>query len=502
MSVMADPITTAHRELRGADLATVREQLGREPHTPFVVVVRCTGGHPLVIRNAPIDADGDPFPTTYWLTCPEAVRAVSRVEAAGWIGRLNERVRSEPEFRDAVEVAHASYAADRAADLDDALAWGGVGGTRTGIKCLHAHYAYHLAGGDDPVGAWVAERVEPVHPEQRAGRVASIDQGTNSIRLLVLEPGATIGDPPTELARDMVITRLGRGVDETGRLDDDALARTVDVLARFCRRARAIGAERIRVGATSAVRDAENRETYAMAVRVHARAELEVVSGEQEAALSFLGATHGLDPARGPFVVQDIGGGSTEFVTGSSPGRAERAISTRMGSVRMTERHVRHDPPSPDDLSALEADVEGVLAQVSADVPVSGARTFVAVAGTATTLQAVALDLARYDPDLIHRTWLDRPNVERVVTELERMSNARRAALPVMAPGRGDVIVAGGVILLTTMRRFEVDRVLVSETDILDGLALEMLAAPTAPNATAPNATAPAAPEGDNHRVP
>ncbi|MET0801952.1 MAG: DUF501 domain-containing protein, partial [Actinomycetota bacterium] len=251
---MAEPMPTAQRELRGADLATIREQLDREPTTAFTVVARCTGGHPLVIRNAPLDAAGEPFPTTYWLTCPEAARAVSRFEAAGWIGRLNERMQLEKGFRDVVDGAHAAYAADRATDLREAVSWGGVAGTRTGIKCLHAHYAYHLAGGDDPVGAWVAERVEPVHPEQRAGRVAAIDQGTNSIRLLVLEPGATAGDLPTELARDMVITRLGRGVDETGRLDDDALARTLDVLARFCRRARALDAERIRVGATSAVR--------------------------------------------------------------------------------------------------------------------------------------------------------------------------------------------------------------------------------------------------------
>ena len=132
-----------------------------------------------------------------------------------------------------MEAAHAAYAADRAGDLAAAGEWGGVAGTRVGIKCLHAHYAYRLAGGDDPAGAWIAERIEPVHAGQRAGRVAAIDQGTNSIRLLVVEPGATPDAAATELARDMVITRLGRDVDRTGRLGDEALARTVDVLARF-----------------------------------------------------------------------------------------------------------------------------------------------------------------------------------------------------------------------------------------------------------------------------
>jgi exopolyphosphatase/guanosine-5'-triphosphate,3'-diphosphate pyrophosphatase len=475
MTPMSEPMPTAQRELRAADLEAVQEQLAREPTTPFVVVARCTGGHPLVIRNAPLDAHGDPFPTTYWLTCPDAVKAVSRVESDGAIGRLNDRRRIDVGFREAVEAAHASYARDRATDLAEAGEWGGVAGTAVGIKCLHAHYAFRLAGGDDPVGAWTAEHVEPVHAEGRSGRVAAIDQGTNSIRLLVLEPGEIPGEAPTELARDMVITRLGRHVDRTGRLDPEALSRTIEVLGTFCRRARALGAERIRVGATSAIRDAGNREEYAAAVRDLSDSELEVITGEQEAALSFLGGTHGLDAADGPFSVQDIGGGSTEFVIGSRPGVAERSISTRMGSVRMTERHLRHDPSTAAELEAMEAGIAAVLDEVEATVPVAGARTFVAVAGTATTVQAIALGLERYDPDRIHRTWLSREHAEHVRDALAEMTNAERAALPVMAPGRGDVIVAGAEILVATMRRFGIERALVSESDILDGLALEML---------------------------
>jgi exopolyphosphatase/guanosine-5'-triphosphate,3'-diphosphate pyrophosphatase len=473
---MSQPMPTAHRGLRAADLAAVREQLGREPTTPFVVVARCNGGHPLVIRSGPLDADGDPFPTTYWLTCPEAVKLVSRVESAGAIAELNERRAHDEDFDRSVTAAHAAYASDRATDLPGALEWGGVAGTRVGIKCLHAHYAYRLAGGDDPVGAWVAERIEPVHPGQRAGRIAAIDQGTNSIRLLVAEPGAAPGEEAVELSRDMAITRLGRGVDRTGRFEPAALARTIQVLGTFCRRARALGAERIRVGATSAVRDAENRGEYADAVRALADAHVEVITGEREAALSFLGGTHGLEDALGPFVVQDIGGGSTEFVTGPTAGRAEHSISTRMGSVRMTERHCRHDPPEPGELRAIETDVQALLDEVEAAVPVTAARTFVAVAGTATTVQALALGLDRYDPDRIHRTWLTREGAESVRDELASMTSRERSALPAMAPGRGDVIVAGAAILVATMRRFGVDRVLVSETDILDGLVLEMLA--------------------------
>ncbi len=464
-----------HGELRAADLATVAEQLGREPTIPFTVVARCTGGHPLVIRNAPFEADGAPFPTTYWLTCPETVRAVSRFESDGWIGRLNDRYDAERDFRARVDAAHEVAAEDRARDLPEARGWGGVGGTRRGVKCLHAHYANHIAGGDDVIGGWVAERIEPIHPETRSGRVAAIDQGTNSCRLTIREPAADPTEEPTELARDMIITRLGQGVDRTGRFDPDALARTVSVIERYCRRARALGAERIRVGATSATRDAENRGELATAVRELADSDLEVISGEREAALSFLGGTSGLDADDGPFLLLDIGGGSTEFVIGTRPGVADDAISIQMGSVRLTERAIREDPPATEDLKRLRALVTDGIERAARNVPIEPARTFVSVAGTATTIQAIALGLGRYDPDRIHRSWLAAAEAERVLATLAGMTNAERAAIPVMAPGRGDVIVAGAVILVEVMRRFGFARTLVSETDILDGLAFEAL---------------------------
>jgi exopolyphosphatase / guanosine-5'-triphosphate,3'-diphosphate pyrophosphatase len=460
------------RELRASDLAAVREQLGREPTTSFTVAARCPGGHPLVIRNHPVDVNGDPFPTLYWLTCPEAVRAVSRLESEGWIARLNERAHDDEGFDRALEAAHAAYANEREAIAVDSGARGGVGGTVTGVKCLHAHYAYHLAGGDDPVGAWVAPRVEPIHTGAPA--VAAIDQGTNSIRLLVA--GRTPVGGLDERARDMVITRLGAGVDATGRLDPVALARTVDVLARYCRRARALGASRIRVGATSAVRDAANREAFERAVKEHAGTSAEVLSGEREAGLSFLGATWRLraSVAPGPYCILDIGGGSTELVVGAAA--PEASISMQLGTVRLTERHVHSDPPTLEELRAIEGSVEATLENVEVrGVAVSEARTFIAVAGTATTLQAMSLDLPRYDPDAIHRTWISVEEVERLLARLARMTNAERASLPFMAPGRGDVIVAGAVVMAVVMRRLGFARALVSETDILDGLAIEML---------------------------
>ncbi|MEA2557147.1 MAG: exopolyphosphatase / guanosine-5-triphosphate,3-diphosphate pyrophosphatase [Actinomycetota bacterium] len=474
MSELGNLGGVAQRELRAADLHAVREQIGRDPTTAFTVLARCSGGHPLVIRNAPIDANGDPFPTTFWLTCPEAVKAIARVESEGWISNLNDRVQVDEAFDEALEAAHRAYAVERSEELETARAWGGVAGTRTGVKCLHAHYAYRIAGGDDPVGAWVAERIEPIHPDQRP-RVAAIDQGTNSCRLLIVEPGAESGDPPTELARDMVITRLGQGVDRTGELQPDALERATVVLGRYGRRAKALGVQTIRVAATSAVRDASNRDRFADLVRTETGAQLEILDGEREAGLSFLGATHGLDPALGPFVVMDIGGGSTELVVGATPGLAEQAISTQLGSVRHTERVRPSDPPTSADLAAFERGANAAFDKAEPTIPVREARTLVSCAGTATTMLAVHLGLARYDPDLIHRQWLTVDDAETTLLRLARMTNAERAALAVMVPGRGDVIVAGAVILVTAMRRFGFERTLVSETDILDGLTAELL---------------------------
>ena len=462
-------------ELRAADLEQVRAQLGREPTTAFDVVARCGTGHPLVIRNQPHDAGGDPFPTTFWLTCPEAVKAVSRLESDGAIASLNERFESDPAFRARVERAHAEAAEERERLRTGSGAWGGVGGTRRGLKCLHAHYANHLAGGDDVVGAWVAERVEPIHPEQPGDeRIAVVDQGTHTCRLLVVLRGAD--GAPRELAEDMIVTRLGQGVDASGLLDPGALARTEAVLARYCRRARALGVDRIRVAATSAVRDAANRDEFTAMVRRHAGVDPEVIAGDEEARLAFLGGTGGLPAEDGPFLLVDIGGGSTEFVVGTVPGRAMHSISTQMGSVRLTERHVRTDPPTAAELASIRRTADAALGEAEVAVPqIHTARTFVSVAGTATTIQAIALGLARYDPDETHRSWLALPDAEAVLADLAAMTNAQRAAIPVMAPGRGDVIVAGGVILIETMRRFGFERTLVSETDILWGLALDTL---------------------------
>jgi exopolyphosphatase/guanosine-5'-triphosphate,3'-diphosphate pyrophosphatase len=396
------------------------------------------------------------------------VKAVSSVESHGWIKRLAARAESDPEFEEALEAAHREYAEQRGQLVPGAERWGGVGGAQAGVKCLHAHYANYLAGGGDPVGGWVAHEVEPIH-EGGAERVAAVDMGTNSIRLLVSE---VVDGDVADVARDMVITRLGEGVDDTGRLKPEALARTLAVLARYVRRARALGAKRIRVAATSAVRDADSRGTLFKMVKTITDRTPEVLSGQDEGGLSFLGATQGLDhPA--PFLVFDIGGGSTELVLGSK--EPENAASVDIGSVRITERVRPADPPTPENLDAMRRLAAESLARAEHAVPPGEAATLVGVAGTTTTVQAIALGLPRYDPEAIHRSVLALADAERVSEELFRMTVAERAALPVMAPGRADVIVAGSVILVEIFRRWGFDRCLVSEQDILDGLVIEMV---------------------------
>ena len=437
------------------------------------MVARCGPGHPLVIRNRPVDAEGRPFPTLYWLTCPDAVAAVSRLESDGWIKRLSHRAEADPAFRIALRRAHEEYANERERLHAGARAWGGVGGAARGVKCLHAHYAYYLAGGADPVGAWVAEQLAregPLHYEKPGRRVAAIDLGTNSIRLLVARFSEG-EDELRDLAREMVITRIGQGVDRTGRIAPEALRRTLVVLQRYCRRARALGADRIHLAATSAVRDASNRNELAGAVQRLTGEPMQILTGEEEARLSFLGATRGLDHPS-PYLVLDIGGGSTEFAIGDAEPTA--AVTAQIGSVRLTERYVHSDPPAYDELERLEMAITSVLHQVEDRIAVHDAATLVAVAGTATTVQAIAMGLPEYDAERLHRSVLPRADAERVFRLLADMTTEERRQIPVMAPGREDVIPAGAAILVGVMQRWGFTEALVSETDILDGIAYSM----------------------------
>ncbi|MFF3017782.1 exopolyphosphatase [Streptomyces sp. NPDC057939] len=307
-------------------------------------------------------------------------------------------------------------------------------------------------------------------------RVAGIDCGTNSIRLLVADCDPDTG-VMTELDRRMTIVRLGQGVDRTGRLAPDALERTFAACREYAAVIKDLGAERVRFVATSASRDAENRDDFVRGVLDILGVEPEVISGDQEAEFSFTGATKDLAGAgelERPFLVVDIGGGSTEFVVGEEHVRAARSVD--VGCVRMTERHLMvdgriTDPPTEAQIAAVRADIEAALDLAAATVPLGGARTLVGLAGSVTTVAAIALGLDAYDSAAIHHSRIPYEQVRGITERMLGSTHAERSAIPVMHPGRVDVIGAGALVLLAIMERTGAREVVVSEHDILDGIA-------------------------------
>jgi exopolyphosphatase / guanosine-5'-triphosphate,3'-diphosphate pyrophosphatase len=306
-------------------------------------------------------------------------------------------------------------------------------------------------------------------------RVAAIDCGTNSVRLLVadLPDSADAAAPLTDRCRRMEIVRLGEGVDRTGRLAPAAIERTRVALAGYADDIGALGAGRIRMVATSATRDAANADEFRAMVVATLGIAPEVVTGEEEARLSFTGAVRGL-PAGfpPPYLVVDIGGGSTEFVLGERD--VEGAISVDIGCVRMTERHLRDDPPTPGQIAAAEADIDAATERALRVVAGGRARTVVGLAGSVTTVTALALGLEAYRPERIHHAQVTATQVAGVTATLLGMTHAERLALPVMHPGRADVIGAGALILHRILRAVDASTVVASEHDILDGIAFSL----------------------------
>ncbi|WP_030985320.1 Ppx/GppA phosphatase family protein [Streptomyces sp. NRRL S-1813] len=307
-------------------------------------------------------------------------------------------------------------------------------------------------------------------------RVAAIDCGTNSIRLLVADADPVTGELK-DLDRRMQIVRLGQGVDRTGRLAPEALERTFAACREYAAVIKGLGAEQVRFVATSASRDAENREDFVRGVVDILGVEPEVITGDQEAEFSFNGATKELtarEDLQRPFLVVDIGGGSTEFVLGSESVRAARSVD--VGCVRMTERHLVHggdisDPPAPGQIAAIKADVAAALDRAEETVPLGEAATLVGLAGSVTTVAAIALGLGQYDSEAIHHSRISLAKVREITDMLLSSTHAERAAIPVMHPGRVDVIAAGALVLLSIMERTGAGEVVVSEHDILDGIA-------------------------------
>jgi exopolyphosphatase / guanosine-5'-triphosphate,3'-diphosphate pyrophosphatase len=299
-------------------------------------------------------------------------------------------------------------------------------------------------------------------------RLAAVDVGTNSTRLLVADVAG--GAVVAEHAREMVITRLGQGVDRTGRFDPEALRRTLDVLSTYADTCRRLQVEHRRLIATSATRDAADRQAFLQGVRDLFGVEAEVLTGQAEAAAAYRGATADL-PGDQPTLVVDIGGGSTELILGRGP-RAEAMVSLDIGCVRLFERHLRSDPPTAAEVAALRADAAAHLGRVTDALDPAVADRVVGVAGTVTTVTAITLGLEAYDPRRIHLASLAAPEITATAAKLAAMTIAERAALPVMAKGREDVIAAGALLLDELVQRFAIPRVIASETDILDGVLL------------------------------
>jgi exopolyphosphatase/guanosine-5'-triphosphate,3'-diphosphate pyrophosphatase len=308
-----------------------------------------------------------------------------------------------------------------------------------------------------------------VSEDRAAGRrVAVVDLGTNSTRLLVAEvEDGTVA----EVERRTVVTRLGQGVEATGRLADEAMARVRETLAAYREVIDRLAAERVVAVATSAMRDAENGPAFRDELQERFDIDARTISGDEEARLTFLGATASRDAGAETLVI-DIGGGSTEYVTGQAGSDPGFHTSTRMGSVRFTERHIRSDPPKDDEMASLAEDVRGVVGR---DVPAEVCARVehgIAVAGTATNLAAIDLELDPYDPERVHGHRLNRGACERIVAQLAALRLRERRRVTGLHPDRAPTIVAGAVILLESMRAFELDEIEISETDILHGAAL------------------------------
>ena len=453
-----------------------------------------------MVETAPRLPDGTPFPTLFYLTCPRATAAMSRLEAAGLMREMTARLGTDSELRSAQISAHKVYAALRAT----AAAQAGVdplpegsptaGGMPDRVKCLHALAAHELAvAGQQPArrggpgGRRAVVGARPVRAARMSAgsvppgpvRVAAIDCGTNSLRLLVADVDTGLRRL-ADVVRRMEIVRLGQGVDATGRLAPDALDRTLHTLGEYADIIHRSGATSVRMVATSATRDAANAAEFSAAVMMILGQPPEVLTGGEEAALSFAGATAELagGPALpGPYLVVDIGGGSTEFVLGDAAppkdgdGNGLAACSMDIGCVRMTERHLHDDPPTAAQIEAASADIDAAIAEAAAAVHADRARTLVGLAGSVTTVAGIALELPAYDPEKIHHARITADQVHEVTQSLLSRTVAQRREIGVMHPGRADVIGAGALVLDRIMTDLGFAEVIASEHDILDGIA-------------------------------
>ncbi|MFA5774863.1 MAG: DUF501 domain-containing protein [Ilumatobacteraceae bacterium] len=460
------------------DRVRITELLGRSPQGDFDVVVRDAKDEPIVVCNAPLLYDGTPMPTRYWLVGPEESLLVGRLEAAGGVKRAEAEVDAEQ-----IANAHLRYAKERDSQIAPSQPGprphGGVGGTRVGVKCLHAHYAWWLAGGDDPVGSWVAnklgadkskytitnqvERTTSIHPRV----VAAIDIGTNSTNLLIVDADGN------ELAREVHVTRLGEGVAATGSLNQDAMSRTLQRLAKYKTLIDSHGVESVRVVATEASRRASNVNLFLNDVAALTGVTPELLPASDEGRLTYDGALGGLPISSEKTIVIDIGGGSTEIMIGSSA--LEHVISIPIGAVVITEKELHHDPPKPEELTNAIGLATDFVEDIIREQPgIRDATRVFGVAGTIVTIGAVELGLHSFDAARLHGLVITRGAVEDVFRTLATETLADRRHNPGLPEQRADIIVGGCCVLVGIMRKLQLNSITVSTRNILDGIVAEL----------------------------
>jgi exopolyphosphatase/guanosine-5'-triphosphate,3'-diphosphate pyrophosphatase len=475
------------------DRMIVSSQLQRPARGLRSVSARCMCGYPQVVLVSPVLEDGEPFPTIFWLTCPQFIQEISQMESTGLIKDIDSMLGEESAFRDRLMDAHKDYAeirnslflqgpksSERARKAFEGTGIGGVRRLDT-AKCLHLHFAHYLAGKGNPIGELTKSMLldEPMVEERcacfcrrfdmRQTMLASIDIGTNSTRLLVAQFNDD-GDLE-KISSDVHITRLGEGVNETGSLMSTAIDRTVDVLKSFKADMQRLDVERYKAVGTSALRDASNSKKFLDLAR-DVGVEIDIISGNKEAQLSYIGAVIGAETAQSSdrrIAVLDIGGGSTEVGLGTG-GVFKTVNSECIGAVRMTEAFLKSDPPLEDEMSSLETHVDYVLARMLSSVCDGDVELLIGVGGTITSVVAMCEELAVYDPDIVHGYVLKREQVRELLGKLSKLNIDERRCLPGLQPGRADVIVAGVAILKSVMTKLNISELKVSETDILYGM--------------------------------
>ena len=462
-----------------ADIARVGELLGRIPQGQFEIVVRTKSGDPVVLRNAPFLDDGTPMPTRYWLLGERETVIIGRLEAGGGVNQAEADIGPI-----ALEETHNRYAAERDAAIDPTHTgprpFGGVGGTRIGVKCLHAHFGWWLAVGDDPVGQWVADKLSisrddyivtnnmPTRPVFTSP-VAAIDIGTNSTNLLIVDPQGN------EIVREVNVTRLGKGVAASGTLDDQAIEATVQQLALYASLLNQHNVETFRVTATEACRRAANANTFLDQAETTLGKRPEIITGAEEGQLAFRGALSKLDPHNGITIVVDIGGGSTEVMIGQG-NSLQHTSSFPVGAVVLTETELHRDPPRPEELTNAIGLVTDFMDDLVREQPqVLDATRVVGVAGTIVTIAAVELGIARFDPVALHGMTLTRDAAEDVFRTLATESLTDRKSNPGLPAERADVIVGGCCALVGIMRRLRLPSITVSVHNLLDGVVQHIL---------------------------